>query len=86
MIILTQKNGRNHENMGFSSASYIMDEIISGLEPLIKNAELRKDVYIKIILALENADWDNLEECFGQDIVYDKAVKIIHPEYEFEED
>ena len=65
--------------MGFSSATYIMEELINGLEPLIKDEELRKDVYIKIINALENADWDNANECCEQDTAYDKALKEVHP-------
>lgn len=69
--------------MGWSSGSTIFSQIISAIQPEIKNVNKRKAIYIKLIAAFENADWDTLDECLGEDPAYDKAIKELYPDFRF---
>ena len=45
----------------------------------------KKELYMGIIEALENEDWDCQQECMGKSKDFDAALKELHPEL-FEEE
>lgn len=71
--------------MGWGSASSIMSQIIEAVKPHVADKEARKAIYIPVIGALEDGDWDTQDECMGEDEAYDEAIKELHPDW-YDED
>ena len=67
--------------MGWSRGSTVASSIIEGLQKVIRDDEVRRKAYVKIIKALEDADWDCQNECEGMDKAFDQALKDIHPDW-----
>ena len=67
--------------MGWSSGTTLMGEIIDAVQSKVKDKKLRKSLYLSIISAFENADWDGQDECEGIDDAFDKALKELHPDW-----
>lgn len=53
--------------MGWGSGSDLMSQIIRGLINESYDATERKKLYSIIVPALENHDWDTIDECFDDD-------------------
>ena len=67
--------------MGWASGSTLFSQIIEGVKPVVSDKEMRKAIYRPIIEAFEDADWDTLDECEGEDEAYDEVVREMHPEW-----
>ena len=66
--------------MGWSSGTYVMEDIIKFFKKNVPDNEMRKMLYKGIIDILEDQDWDCPSECKGMDPAYDKALNEIHPD------
>lgn len=64
--------------MGWASGSILFDKVIDAVEPHVP-AEKRKALYIELIGAFEDQDWDTQDECMGRDPEFDAALKELHP-------
>jgi len=60
--------------------SGLMTLIIDELTRTDIDEENRKEVYNVLIQAFEEYDYDNLDECLGEDPMYDIVYKEIHQE------
>lgn len=73
--------------MGWSGGSHLFSEVITTLQKHVQDEDDREAIYVELIDAFEEADWDTLDECMGEDPAYDAAVKFLHPDwYDEEED
>ncbi len=66
--------------MGWSSGTYVMEEIIALFKKHVPDKEVRKTLYKGVIDTLEGQDWDCQAECKGMDAVYDEALRELHPD------
>jgi hypothetical protein len=71
--------------MGWGGGSRITSDVVRGLRKRKVPAEQRQLFYEILIPALEDCDWDNVDECRGDDPALDAAVRSIHPDWEFED-
>lgn len=67
--------------MGWSSGSVVFEKIIRATKTHIPDFETRKALYKDFIKTFEDADWDNIDECMGDDPAYDAAAKELHPDW-----
>lgn len=67
--------------MGWASGSYIMQPVIDALKAEVKDDATRKRIYLSIIPAFEQEDWDTQDECLGTDDEFDAALKELHPSW-----
>jgi len=65
--------------MGWGSGSVLFSKIISAAITAIPDKKVRVSFYEKVISDFENEDWDTEEECLGEDLAFDKALKNLHP-------
>lgn len=63
--------------MGWSSGSRLCNDIILQMANTDLSEDDRKTVYEFIIKSFEDYDCDNLSECLGIDIAFDKAYKDV---------
>jgi hypothetical protein len=71
--------------MGCSGGTTVMSNFIEKLKasPRFRSdTEARKELYGYMIDELEDMDWDCQEECIGDDVAYDAALKEKHPDWE----
>ena len=66
--------------MGWSSGSRLMSDIIESLLEHVEDEEARRNIYLEIISAFEDADADTLDECLEEDEAFDEAYRELHPE------
>lgn len=66
--------------MGWAGGSHLMQEIIDVLNEVGVEDSQKKTIYSKLIEAFQNEDCDTLEECLGEDKVYDEALQAADPE------
>lgn len=74
--------------MGWSSGTRIFSEIMEVVKEHVDEAT-RKDIYEQLIEIFQEADCDNLEECLGEDDVFDDVWKELYSDTEeelFDED
>lgn len=64
--------------MGWSSGSRLFATVIKAVKDRLPD-DKRKALYIELIGAFEDFDWDTQEECLGLDPVYDAALRELHP-------
>ena len=73
--------------MGWASGSRVMSEIIGRLaKDFVGEPETRKKIYLAVIPALEEADWDTHEDCYGSDPMYSEALRELHPDWDWGEE
>jgi hypothetical protein len=60
--------------MGWSSGTSIMEAIISTIEDNVDDLAIKRSLYCDIILAFEEADWDNIDEVIGISEVFDEVA------------
>lgn len=65
--------------MGWASGSILFAEVIDVLQKAIPDKEARKVALTHLIDCFEEADWDTLDECLGQDPVYDEIYNERYP-------
>jgi hypothetical protein len=72
--------------MGWCGGTDIMRDII---ETFVAQeelpADLRARMYIPIIESLEQSDWDTQDECLGLDPVFDVTMRLLHPDWDWED-
>ena len=75
--------------MGWSSGTSLIRKLIVSINRNILNDSNANRtvtlIYIDMITAFEEADWDNLDEVIGIDSRFDDAVRWLYPNY-FEEE
>jgi len=69
--------------MSWSEGSEIMDMIIKAIKEKI-DSEDKEVIYRDFIQYFEDNDCDTLEECLGEDPVFDRAYEEISKIYEYE--
>jgi len=72
--------------MGWASGSTIVDALITSLRENVKSDDVRKNIYLDVITAFEDADWDTQDECEGYDPAFDEALKELHPDWDRQDD
>jgi uncharacterized membrane-anchored protein YjiN (DUF445 family) len=60
--------------MGWSGGSGLFDSLIKTMKRNVPDEKARANVYKTMIRAFEDEDADTLDECRGQDPVFDKAL------------
>jgi len=61
--------------MGWCGGSIIMSDIITATNKYGSTNILKRTLFYKeCIKSLENADWDNQQDCLGEDLAYDMAL------------
>ena len=70
--------------MGWGGGSRITSEVVRGLKKRKVPTEQRQLFYKVLIPALEDCDWDNVDECMGEDPALDAVIKSLHPNWEFD--
>jgi hypothetical protein len=71
--------------MGWNKGSELMDRIIQAAGKHIPDAEARKMFYREVIDAFEDLDWDTENESMGQDEAFDRALRELHPDWDWDE-
>lgn len=72
--------------MGWASGSTLFSAVIESIQTHVDVPDIRIQIYIDLIEAFEEADWDTVDECMGEDPAFDVAVKQLHPDWFDEED
>ena len=72
--------------MGWSGGSGLMGMVITAARRHILNDDDRYSFYQWVIPDFENYDWDTQNECMGDDPMFDKALKSLHPDWYREEE
>lgn len=72
--------------MSWASGASILSEVIVVLKKDVKDKALRAKIYKKLIGVWEDNDCDTLDECLGQDRVFDETWKKVHPDDEEDEE
>jgi hypothetical protein len=67
--------------MGWSGGSGLFRELIDVVNLEVKNPLIRKKIYEKMIKAFEGYDCDTLQECLGQDDIFDLVFLEQNPDY-----
>lgn len=67
--------------MGWASGSEIMDEVIHAVNKVDLSEADRVKIFLEVIDALEDRDWDTQDDCLGSDPAFDKALKLLHPDW-----
>ena len=65
--------------MGWASGSSLFSDIIEAINDCDVDDETKYMLYGKLIPIFEDEDCDNLQECLGQDSVYDKVYNSLYP-------
>jgi hypothetical protein len=65
--------------MGWSSGSRLFGALIESLQKNVPDDDDRKSIYQDMIEAFQDYDWDNLDECLGEDEVYDELYEELYP-------
>jgi hypothetical protein len=69
--------------MSWSEGSEIMSMIIKSIKEKI-DSEDKEEIYREFIQYFEDNDCDTLEECLGEDNVFDRAYEEVSKIYEYE--
>lgn len=72
--------------MGWARGSEHAEKLINVLIENIPDAEVRKIIYIDMIDAWYESDWDTQDEVLGIDPVFDAALKEVDPDFFDEEE
>ena len=65
--------------MGWASGSSLFSDIIEAINDCDVDDETKYMLYEKLITIFEDEDCDTLQECLGQDSVYDKVYNSLYP-------
>jgi hypothetical protein len=67
--------------MGWSSGTAVVSDMIDIIQSNVEDYDTRVEMYVELIEAFRNHDWDNYEEVLGEDEAYDEAYDRLFPEY-----
>ncbi len=60
--------------MGWCGGSDIAEKAIKAIKPRINDTSVRFAIYVDLIVALQENDWDNEDEVIGLDYAFDLAL------------
>lgn len=63
--------------MSWGGGTDIMFDAIRSFNKCNVPAQLRLSLYIDLIESLQDQDWGDPDECFGQDSAFDDALEIV---------
>jgi len=66
--------------MGWSSGTPLFATILEVVQENVTNPDIRKKIYLPILSAFEDADWNNVEECLDIDPVFDEIYQDMYPD------
>lgn len=66
--------------MGWSTGSSLFSDIIEILKAEIDDEDIREEIYVRMIEVFQDHDCDNLEECLGEDTVFDNVFNNQYPD------
>jgi hypothetical protein len=66
--------------MGWASGSRLFSSVIESVKEEVVSSSARDRIYRPIIEAFLDADWDTMDECLGEDPVYDAIYNEMWPE------
>lgn len=73
--------------MSWKSGTSLFAKLVDTIEANIAEEEDRVNVYIEMIEAFEDADWDCLHDVFGEHTALDTAINTLYPgQYEPDEE
>lgn len=73
--------------MGWGGGGEIAAGIVNTVEDIVTHHGDRVRIYKGVILTLEGADWDQLDETVGLSSAFDDALEELYPEmFDFEDD
>lgn len=72
--------------MGWGSGSRLATRLIKAAKETISNEEERVNFYDEMIDAFGDADCDTLDECLGDDPVFDEHWKTKYPDSDWDEE
>ena len=61
--------------MGWSGGSELFDKVIDAVQPRVPDAATRKAIYLDLIPAFQDYDWDTEDECMDRDPMFDAAYR-----------
>jgi hypothetical protein len=67
--------------MGWSSGTRLASRLIKTIKKNVPDYQARKVIYLEMIDAFEDADWDGAFECLKIDRAFDAALKKKHPSW-----
>ncbi len=65
--------------MGWSSGTPLVEKMIDMIQENVGDPDKRFYMYLELIEAFEDADWDNIDEVIGLDPEFDRAANQLHP-------
>jgi hypothetical protein len=71
--------------MGWGSGSRLAVELIEAAKATIINEDERSSFYEQMIYAFEEADCDTLDECVGNDQVFDDVWEELYPSDDYDD-
>lgn len=72
--------------MGWSGGSRLFGSLITTLMENVPEDAAREAIYRDMVDAFQDADWDTLDECLGDDEVYDAIYEELFPNVDTGED
>ena len=66
--------------MGWASGSSLFSDIIETIQFHVPDEDTRGNMYVELISAFEAADCDTLDECLGEDPVFDSVFNTACPD------
>lgn len=71
--------------MGWGSGSSLFSDIIRVVKKEVPDQTVRERIYFELISSFEDGDWDTQDECIGEDVAYDYALRRLHPEWDHDD-
>lgn len=71
--------------MGWSSGSPLMSRVIEAVAEHVPNNKSKLELFVDLIEAFEDFDCDTLDECLGEDAMFDAAYKEVYGHEEDED-
>lgn len=66
--------------MGWASGSSLISDIIERMDSVEFESESKKEFYKILIEAFAERDCDTMDECVGEDDMFDEAYYEVYPE------
>ena len=65
--------------MGWGSGSELMSKVIRGIRD--ESPEFKRKLYLMLIPAMQDHDWDTETDCLGSCPVFDAVLRELHPDW-----
>lgn len=70
--------------MGWASGSALVGSLIGVLRANVPDGNDRHRIYLGLIAAFEEFDWDTQDECLEIDPEFDAAMRALHPDWDWD--